>query len=79
MGKAKYPDGQEVMLNDKIALGSDSEGTVICLITEGKYRDEEAKAWGYLKSGVIVDTTSYGIIHYHDDCLDSDMRLLERG
>jgi hypothetical protein len=74
----KYFDGQEVMLNDLIRMGSDSDGRVVCIIESNKYIDKESEAqWSYLKKGAVIETTSYGAVHYPDD-LDSDIVLVSR-
>lgn len=32
----KYPDGQEVKLGDRVALGQDDRGIALCSIDEGE-------------------------------------------
>lgn len=61
----KYPDGQEAKLGDKVTLGNDEPGTVVCSIDSGEYTSSfPEQEWSYLKQGILVDFTCYGIIHY---------------
>jgi len=73
----KYPDGQEVRLGDKVKLGQDEGGVVVCLIDRGEYSDDYPEAqWGYLKKGVMINFPSYGLIHYVEP--EPDLQLLAR-
>ncbi len=61
----KYCDGQDVKLDDKVKLGDDSEGVVVCSIDTGEYSKEHPEsAWGYLKKGVMILFPKFGLIHY---------------
>ena len=75
----RYPDGQDVRVGDKVRLGADTEGVVVCSMDTGEYSQEHPEAqWGYLKKGVMVDfPKNYGLIHYPDK-LEEDLVLLAR-
>jgi hypothetical protein len=74
----RYPDGQSICLGDKVSIGEDSEGTVVCSIDTNEYSDEYPKAeWGYLNRGVLIRFPLRGLIHYEEEP-DSDIILIER-
>ncbi len=73
----KYPDGQDVKLGDTVALKQDQQGVVVCSIDTGEYSDAYPLAqWNYLNSGVLIEFSSYGLIHYKEP--DPDLRLVAR-
>ncbi len=75
--RMKYPDGQKVKLRDKVKLGQDESGVVVCSIDDDEYSDDYPKdQWGYLKKGVMIYFPSYGLIHYEEP--ESDLQLIAR-
>ncbi|MES2538888.1 MAG: hypothetical protein V4632_23765 [Pseudomonadota bacterium] len=73
----KYSDGREVKLGDKVKLGEDSGGVVVCSIDTGEYSDDHPEsAWGYLKKGVMISFPKYGLIHYEKP--EDDLELIAR-
>lgn len=73
----KYRDGREVKSVDKVKLGKDEGGIVVCSIDTGEYCDEHPKEqWDYLKKGVMIEFPLYGLIHYVEP--DEDLILLAR-
>lgn len=73
----KYCDGQEVRLGDKVKLGDDDGGVVVCSMDTGEYSDEHPEsAWGYLKRGVMISFPKYGLIHYEEP--EEDLQLIAR-
>ncbi len=73
----KYCDGQEVNLGDKVRLGQDSGGVVVCSIDTDEYDDDYPKAqWDYLKRGVMINFPLYGLIHYVEP--EPDLLLIHR-
>lgn len=74
----KYPDGQSIYLGDKVRIGEDSAGIVVCSIDTDEYSDEYPKSeWGSLNRGVLIKFPLYGLIHYEEEP-DSDLVLIER-
>lgn len=74
----KYCNGLDVKLGDRVKLGDDQEGVVVCSIDTGEYSAEHPEtAWGYLKKGVMVSFPSYGLIHYEE--AEEDLQLIARG
>ena len=74
----KYADGQPVKLGDRVRLGEDDGGVVVCSIDDGEYTDEHPEAqWGYLGKGVMIEFPLYGLIHYPEP--DPDLQLVARG
>jgi hypothetical protein len=72
-----YWDGQEARIGDRVRLGSEVEGVVVCSIDRGEYKGEHSEAqWGYLGKGVMVQFEKYGLIHYSEP--DEDLVLLDR-
>ncbi len=73
----KYSDGQEVMLGDKVRLGEDGGGVVVCSIDRNEYSEHQPKEkWEYLKKGVVIDFPKYGLIHYEEP--EEDLYLVQR-
>jgi hypothetical protein len=72
-----YPDGQEVRLGDRVRLGQDDSGIVVASIDTGDYNAEHPQAqWGYLKTGVLIKFSQWGLIHYERP--ESDLQLVGR-
>jgi hypothetical protein len=73
----KYWDGQDVELGDRVKLGEDSGGVVVCSIDTKQYSEEHPEsAWGYLKKGVMILFPKYGLIHYEEP--EEDLELIAR-
>ncbi len=73
----RYFDGQEVRLWDRVKLGKDERGIVVCSIDTGAYSDEHPKTqWGYLMEGVMIHFSQYGLIHFEEP--DEDLQLIAR-
>lgn len=73
----KYANGQTVMLGDRVRLGTDSGGVVVCLIDIGKYSEGYPEAqWSYLKKGVMIQFPLHGLIHYEE--IEPDLQLIAR-
>lgn len=74
----KYSDGQEVLIGDKVQLGNDRDGVVVCSIDHDAYSQlHPREKWSYLKKGVVIEFPSYGLIHYEDP--EIDLIFLSRG
>ena len=74
----KYLDGRNVRVGDKVRLGEDREGVVVCSIDSDEYsKDFPKDQWSYLKRGVMIEFPLYGLIHYEEP--ESDLQLLSRG
>lgn len=70
-----YADGQEVHLNDRVKLGADSGGVVVCVIETGQYTAEYPESqWGYLGKGLMILFPRFGLIHYDEP--EEDIELL---
>ena len=73
----QYANGQEVQLGDRVKLGSDDGGVVVCSIDLGQYSDEcPEKDWSYLKKGILVRFPQFGLIHYPE--FDPELELIAR-
>ncbi|TCV91628.1 hypothetical protein EC912_11058 [Luteibacter rhizovicinus] len=73
----RYLDGQEVMLNDVVDLGSDWTGWVVAVMDTRQYSAEHPGAqWGYLEQGAMVECPQAGLIHYV--VADEDLVLIRR-
>ena len=74
----KYVDGQEVIIGDRVQLGDDKGGIVVCSIDRNEYSKEHPKEkWSYLGKGVVIDFPMFGLIHYEEPELD--LKLISRG
>lgn len=74
----RYPDGKEVRLGDRVKLGRDLGGIVVCSIDTNEYSASYPEAqWAYLKRGVMINFPLYGLVHYEEP--EEDLELLKRG
>ena len=73
----RYADRQEVWLGDRVALGEDRDGVVVCSIDSGQGGPGYPVAeWAYLEHGALVKFPRYGLIHYSEP--EEDLVLIER-
>lgn len=73
----KYCDGKEVRIGDRVQLGDDVGGVVVCSIDTDEYTGEHPKEkWSYLKRGFVVEFPKFGVIHYEE--AEEDLILLRR-
>lgn len=70
----KYADGQQIRLGDRVKLGKDENGKVVCLIEVGEYLPGED--WLYLKEGIMTRFPQFGHIHYKK--AEEDLQLIAR-
>jgi len=65
------------MLGDKVRLGDDDGGTVVCSIDTSEYSAEAPESdWSYLKKGVVIRFPKFGLIHYEKP--EPDLALIVR-
>lgn len=73
----KYLDGRDVKIGDRVRLGRDELGMVVCSMDSGEYTSRHPEEqWGYLKRGVMIEFPTYGLIHFIEP--DEDLELIER-
>jgi hypothetical protein len=73
-----YPDGQEVRVGDRVRLGDDDGGVVVCSIDRDEYSaGHPREQWSYLGAGVMIEFPKYGLIHFVKP--DADLALMSRG
>jgi len=73
----KYADGLEMRIGDRVRLGEDDGGVVVCVIDTGEYSEAHPEAqWGYLKKGAMIEFPMYGLIHYEE--VEDDLELIAR-
>ncbi len=73
-----YATGELVQLGDNVSLGSDSAGEVVCVINLGEYSAAYPEAeWSYLKTGVLINFPTRGLVHY-SETVEPDLKLLAR-
>lgn len=73
----KYQGGQESRLGDRIRIGGDSSGVVVCSIDTDEYTPEfPREQWSYLGAGVMIQFANYGLVHYTEP--DEDLEFLGR-
>jgi hypothetical protein len=73
----KYAAGEQAQLGDRVTLGDNSPGTVVASIDTDEYSTGHPKSeWGYLKRGIVVEFSLFGVIHYEEP--EPGLRLLER-
>ena len=73
----KYADGRTVRLGDRVRLGEDDDGVVVCSIDDGAYsHGHPEEQWSYLGKGVMIEFPRYGLIHYESP--DPGLELVAR-
>ncbi|MNL32491.1 hypothetical protein D3C87_1543490 [compost metagenome] len=73
----KYVDGQAVKVGDMVGLGSTDEGIVMCSIdTDESSAEQSADDWKFLKTGVMIDFPSMGLVHFPEE--HPDLWLISR-
>ncbi len=73
----KYADGQDVRLGDRVKLGNDENGIVVCSIDTDEYaKTHPRNQWGHLKKGFMVEFPKFGLIHYEK--AEPDLLLVRR-
>jgi hypothetical protein len=73
----KYADGQDVRLGDRVRLGDDDGGRVVCSIDTAEYSEACPESeWSYLKKGVVISFPQLGLIHYVEP--EEDLQLIAR-
>jgi hypothetical protein len=72
----KYNDGRPVAVGDRVKLGGKLRGVVVCSIDSKEFSPDFPEGdWGYLESGVIIQTTTGDIFHYTEP--DEDFALIK--
>lgn len=72
-----YSDGQIARLGDRVCLGKDIYGTVVCSIDTSEYSEEYSRdAWVHLNGGVLILFEALGLIHYNAP--EQTLRLISR-
>lgn len=60
-----YADGQPIRVGDRVKLWNECDGLVVCSIETDEYSAEYTKEeWGYLKTGILINSEQAGLIHY---------------
>jgi hypothetical protein len=73
----QYHNGLEIKVGDQVKLWDGCHGTVVCSLDTDEYSPSHTKAdWGYLETGIIIDTDQAGLIHYL--AANEDLELLSR-
>jgi len=73
----KYSSGEVANLGDKVTLGDGAQGEIVCSLDTGEFSSQFPQTdWEYLKSGVLINFSRYGLIHYQQ--AEPDLKFLER-
>lgn len=73
----KYVDGKPVKVGDRVGLGEDRMGRVVCSMDDGVYTDGHPEsAWGDLGRGVMIEFPKWGLVHYEEP--EEDLELISR-
>ena len=60
-----YSNGDLIHVGDKIQLGDDCIGIVVCSMDDDKYNQSYTKEdWSYLNEGILIEADSLGLLHY---------------
>ncbi len=72
-----YQNGKKICIGDTVKIGSDLEGTVVCVIDSGEYSEDFPKSeWDYLKVGFLVYSPETGLVHYSK--MSPEIKLMNR-
>jgi hypothetical protein len=73
----KYVDGHEIRVGDRVCMGDDREGVVVCDIGAGKFSPTYPKSeWAYLEEGIVISFPRYGTLHMTN--VEEDIKLIAR-
>ncbi len=60
-----------IKLQDRVKLCATDTGIVVCDLDGDSYSDEFPKSeWGYLGSGILIETEEAGLIHLTEEHVD---------
>ena len=75
---ARYADGLEVRLGDKVRMDGAGMGEVVFSLDTGEFSDAfPATQWAYLERGVMLSFEKLGLV-YHAGDVDADIVLIRR-
>lgn len=61
----KYDSGVEIELGDQVILNDDEDGVVVAIIEQDKFLlPFSREAWNHVETGIIVNSSKYGVFHY---------------
>lgn len=70
----KYTDGKQAKVGDNVLIGGQFHGLVVADLDADEYAVEyPGEQWGYLKSGLMIDTDFGGLVHYDQGSLKSEL------
>jgi hypothetical protein len=74
----EYASGETVRVGDRVRLGEDENGIVVCVFDTDEFSDEFAVEYKEtFKTGALVKFPKLGLIHYPDK-IEPDLLLLSR-
>jgi hypothetical protein len=74
-----YGNGLKVMMGDKVRIGSEITGTVVCLLEAGGYSKNYLESdWSCLEEGILIEFSQLGLVHYRTK-LEQDVNFVSRG
>ena len=73
-----YATGELVRCGDRVSLGKDPDGEVVCVVDSGEFTEAYPEAdWSYLKKGVLIEFPMYGLIYY-ESTVEPDVTFISR-
>jgi hypothetical protein len=73
----RYVDGQDIQVGDRVRMGDDEGGIVVCDIGAGDFSPSYPESeWAYLNEGVVIEFPRYGTLHM--TTANADLELLAR-
>lgn len=73
-----YPSGDKVHIGDRVRLGSEEQGVVVCSLDTDEFSAEYSRTdWSSLGKGVLIDFENLGLIHYVEP--EQSLELVGRG
>ncbi|WP_425056416.1 hypothetical protein [Pseudomonas abyssi] len=76
----EYTDGNLARVGDRVLIAKQYQGVVVADMDGDEYSSKHPKEqWGYLHSGVMIDTDFGGLVHYEQDTLVGEtIELVQR-
>ena len=73
----QYADGRKIRVGDRVRMGNDNRGRVVCDIAAGKFTSLYPESeWAYLNEGVVIEFCQYGVIPITE--VEADLELVAR-
>ena len=75
----KYLDGRRIRLGDVVRIAGGAMGSIVFSADDREYSEDFPEAeWGYLNSGVMINSDECGLIYISGKSEGESLELVER-